>query len=107
MTTTVQISQCRHIKINGVRCGSPALRGQPHCYFHKYQRNPRPQVPPLLEDRPSIHHAVLDVMRGIAHNTWDRRTAHLMLWALQIASTNAKDIDFQPPPELVVRELPE
>ncbi len=25
---------CRHIRINGDRCGSPALRNQPLCYYH-------------------------------------------------------------------------
>src|ERR1700730_1578610 len=24
-----------HIKVNGVRCGSPALRGEVFCYFHQ------------------------------------------------------------------------
>ena len=26
---------CRHIKLNGERCGSPALRDQAFCYFHR------------------------------------------------------------------------
>jgi hypothetical protein len=25
---------CQHIKKNGIRCGSPALRGRSFCYFH-------------------------------------------------------------------------
>ena len=31
MPTTI----CRHIKTNGLRCGSPALTGEIFCYFHK------------------------------------------------------------------------
>src|SRR5271166_6951666 len=26
---------CTHIKVNGVPCGSPALRGEAFCYFHQ------------------------------------------------------------------------
>lgn len=29
---------CRHIRANGTRCNSPALRGQPLCYFHHRDR---------------------------------------------------------------------
>ena len=30
--------ECRHIKTSGGKCGSPALRGQPYCYFHSRLR---------------------------------------------------------------------
>jgi hypothetical protein len=33
---------CTHVKITGHRCGSPALRGQPHCYFPRVARAPSP-----------------------------------------------------------------
>src|ERR1700726_2056257 len=26
---------CTHVKVNGVPCGSPALRGEAFCYFHQ------------------------------------------------------------------------
>src|ERR1700689_1568764 len=26
---------CSHIKVNGIRCGSPSLRGEVFCYFHQ------------------------------------------------------------------------
>lgn len=26
--------QCTHIKVNGIRCGSPALKNEFFCYFH-------------------------------------------------------------------------
>ncbi len=40
---------CAHIKVNGIRCGSPSLRQEVFCYFH--QRMIRgiphsPQIPP-------------------------------------------------------------
>ncbi len=30
---------CRHIKINGARCGSPALGGRTLCYHHRLCAN--------------------------------------------------------------------
>jgi hypothetical protein len=30
--------ECRHIHVMGRRCGSPALKGQPYCYFHARSR---------------------------------------------------------------------
>jgi hypothetical protein len=30
----MSIQYCRHIKINGERCGSPALRNELFCYYH-------------------------------------------------------------------------
>ncbi len=50
-----RIPQCQHIKHDGIRCGSPSLRGKNLCYFHQRQarRMPPCYVPPL-NDRASI-----------------------------------------------------
>jgi hypothetical protein len=46
------VKVCTHIKVTGVRCGSPALRGEQFCYFH--QRMIRGvQVPPNARLHPS------------------------------------------------------
>ncbi|HLH09096.1 MAG TPA: hypothetical protein VKW78_17800 [Terriglobales bacterium] len=50
---------CIHIKSDGVRCGSPALRGHSRCYFHLrqfYRDKPRrqPALPP--PPSPSVRH---------------------------------------------------
>src|SRR4029077_1606844 len=37
-------SSCTHIKVTGVRCASPPLRGEQFCYFHR--RVPRGVRPP-------------------------------------------------------------
>ncbi len=40
------ISICTHIKSDGIRCGSPAMRGHSRCYFHlkqHYRDKPRRQ----------------------------------------------------------------
>src|SRR5271169_4705534 len=35
MSLNKNIRSCTHIKVNGTRCGSPALRGEVFCYFHQ------------------------------------------------------------------------
>jgi hypothetical protein len=46
---------CRHIRVNGERCGSPALRSDPFCYFHtelgkrhRNLRSPAEAIPTIL-----------------------------------------------------------
>jgi hypothetical protein len=34
MQTTSAFPECEHVKSNGIRCGSPALRGAKLCFFH-------------------------------------------------------------------------
>ena len=53
---------CTHIKVTGVRCDSPALRGEQFCYFHQnahrgVRRPPQSRLHPiaLIEDEESIH----------------------------------------------------
>ena len=29
------IARCQHIKVNGIQCGSPALKDRKFCYFHQ------------------------------------------------------------------------
>jgi len=44
---------CRHIFTNGHRCGSPALRGQHFCYYHRAVRQ-QPAAANIKGDRPAI-----------------------------------------------------
>ena len=46
--------ECRHIHVMGRRCGSPALSGQPYCYFHARSRK-RHRIPPV-DPTPTIIH---------------------------------------------------
>jgi hypothetical protein len=59
------VPRCQHVKVNGVQCGSPALRHKRHCYFHEraqYERKLAAQDKsatrnfgfPLLEDANSV-----------------------------------------------------
>ena len=67
------VPRCQHIKVNGVQCGSPALRRKAYCYFHErvqYERKlaaennsaPRNFGFPLLEDANSIQVALMKIV---------------------------------------------
>jgi hypothetical protein len=99
---------CQHIKVNGTQCGSPALRDEKYCYYHLHcnQKNMEIKrnfpahanlVLPTLEDANSIQAGLADVMRLVATNQIDHRTAALLLHALRTASINLKRTSFEPP----------
>jgi len=46
--------ECRHMHVKGRSCGSPALQGQPYCYFHARSRM-RHRIPPV-DATPTIIH---------------------------------------------------
>ena len=86
---------CRHLRVSGARCRAIALRNQEFCYYHHAARRPaspsrqhEPIPLPLIEDRASIQIALNEIVARIANRSIDRKDAGLILYALQIASTN-------------------
>jgi hypothetical protein len=107
MSYDVHIPRCTHIKTNGTQCGSPALRGRRFCFFHKNwqgQRialNAQPAAPlsftmPVLEDADSVQVALMQVMRLILAGQLDPKIAGLLLYALQTASLNLRQMKLEP-----------
>ena len=109
------IRRCQHIKVNGTQCGSPAVREHNYCYFHvrwhrkgmqvnAYLKEEQILTLPTLEDANSIQVGLAEVMRQLAAQMIDHRTAALMLYALQIASANVKFTSFEPeqPTQVVI-----
>jgi hypothetical protein len=101
--------RCQHLKVNGTQCGSPALRRNRFCFFHKRFQDERIRlsadrarrgvatfVLPVLEDANSIQIALMQVMRLLLSQQIDHKTASLMLYALQTASTNLRMTNFKP-----------
>ena len=98
------VPECRHIKTSGGKCGSPALRGQPYCYFHSrlkertaqsnfFRTTPLSKELSNLEDRGAIQHAITQVAMAAADRQINTKEAGILLYALQIASANAKNAD--------------
>lgn len=108
------IKRCQHIKVNGIQCGSPALRNQKFCYFHNQWRqttialNSRSYVRgnidfPVLEDANSIQICLMQIMRLIVYGQIDNKTAGLLLYGLQTASNNLRRTTFEPyPPKVII-----
>ncbi len=97
---------CEHVKTNGHFCGSPALRGRNYCFFHIIDIGRRlrlkryfdhglqapPIELPLLEDAASIQLALVQVTDALLKGTLDRKTAGLVLYSLQTASANLRNM---------------
>src|ERR1700689_1797462 len=102
-------NRCQHLKINGTQCGSPALRRNRFCFFHKRFQDERIKlsadrarrgvatfVLPVLEYANCIPIAFMQVMRLLVAQQLDHKTASLLLYALQTASTNLRLTNFKP-----------
>lgn len=101
-----QAPRCHHIKVDGIRCGSPALRARRLCYFHNRIRSRRKlSALPPLEDANSVQVAIMLVTRGILDQSLDLKTGALLLYALQTASANLKRVDFERTPWSMVRQM--
>jgi hypothetical protein len=95
------VPPCQHLKINGTQCGSPALRRNRFCFFHKpfqqeqiklnsdgKRRSRANFVLPILEDANAIQVSLMQIMRLLASGQIDPKTAGLP-YALQTAATIA------------------
>jgi hypothetical protein len=101
-------NRCQHIKVNGTQCGSPALRRNKFCFFHKkwheqrilvnagHARRARAIDLPVLEDANSIQVALMQIMRMTMAGQLDTKQAGLLLYALQTASFNLRHTNFEP-----------
>ena len=104
---------CDHIKVTGVRCGSPALRGEQFCYFHQRMLRtvkgpPQSRVhhAALLEDEESIQTSLMEVVNSLLRGTIEIRRAELILRALNTAVRNSRRAKFGLASNMVT-ELPE
>ena len=106
----VEVRRCQHIKVNGTQCGSPALRKERFCYHHQECRSKRVDVHPVsgvsqihevllppFEDASSIQLVIRQVTELILGKKIDYKAAGLALYALQIASSNLKQMNAEKP----------
>ena len=106
--------ECQHIRPSGMKCAAIAIRGHRFCYFHLQSRRglaavtpteaiangataPAPQsatiTMPMLEDRTAVQMVLTEVLRALAANQIDAKRASLLLYGLQIASSNCSKYD--------------
>ena len=111
--------RCNHIKVSGTQCGSPALRNKKFCFYHQHNRrvlvdcyyNPEEYATgeiklPIFEDAHSIQSVIHQIVQMVLQKRLERQTAGLLLYALQIASSNLKRIELEKPqPEQMVTDV--
>jgi len=91
--------RCNHIMESGARCGTPPLKDQPFCYYHRRWHTDfilpghPAYVPPLLEDRFGIQLALQHVFLALSKNLLDRRLAQTMLSTIRLAQQNLRKSD--------------
>jgi hypothetical protein len=107
------LKSCTHIKVTGVRCGSPPLRGEQFCYFHQRMlrtvKDPASRIHhhALLEDEESIQASLMEVVNSLLRGTIELKRAELILRALNTAVRNIKRVKFDLHSDEMVREIPD
>jgi hypothetical protein len=114
MSLNKNIRVCTHIKVNGVPCGSPALRGEVFCYFHQRMirgvRTPtKSRLHPiaLIENEEGIQASLMEVINALVRNTIDLHRAQLILRALHIAVKNSPRVHFDIYKREMIHEVPD
>ncbi len=91
---------------NGNVCGAAPLRDSNFFYWHHKARarRRRPEHAaakplfelPVLEDANAIQIAIQEVIQALLEQRLDRQTAGVLLYSLQLASTNLQHLDIKP-----------
>jgi hypothetical protein len=110
--SSYEAARCHHVKTSGTQCGSPALRNKPFCYYHQQYRPIKVECYydgpyalgqiflPEFEDAHSVQMVIRQVVQMLMQKRLESKTASLVLYAMQIASSNLKRISLeQPSPE--------
>ena len=103
-----RVKRCQHIKTDGGQCGSPALKGERFCFYHGENRAERVKVKgadgkgmeilvPVFEDASSIQTMLRRVAILLLEDKIDGKKAGQLLYTLQIASTNLKQMKEERP----------
>lgn len=103
---------CAHVLANGKICQGPALRDSNLCYWHHKARHRRRHcerisgpaggsaspgiVLPVLEDGNAIQVSLQEVLHALLDGRLDSRRAGLLLYGLQVATSNLRRLDIKP-----------
>jgi hypothetical protein len=107
------VKTCTHIKVTGVRCGSPALRGEQFCYFHQRMLRtvtvPKSRLHPvaMLENEEAIQASIMEVVNALIRGTIELRRGELILRALNAAVRNARRVQFSIHSSNMVKQVPD
>ena len=102
---------CEHIKDDGVRCGGPALRGQPFCRFHVRLTEPGASpgedgyTLPLLETEQSVQIALQQMMSALLSGKLSERKAAVMLSGIKAAAALIRQAQSNTPKQDLLNEI--
>jgi hypothetical protein len=108
---------CQQIKLDGEPCRAAALRGKKFCYYHLHSGPPPkdvsnlgaiPQVQfhlPLLDDATSIQATITLVCEHLLHRRLEPKKAGILLYAMQVASSNLSRLNSEDKNERRTREV--
>jgi len=92
--TTVAL--CEHIKDNGHRCGTPAIRGRHFCYYHSRAHAPGPRIgqrdyrAPLLETIESLNLLIQQTNEALGSGRITDKIAGKLLYSVQLTTNLLK-----------------
>src|SRR5947209_9882257 len=86
--------RCHHVRTNGIRCGSPAMRNRKICYYHNVSAKPKNSRAdlPLLEDGAAIQLGIANILRMLMMGAIEYRAAALMLDGHRLALRNLRNM---------------
>lgn len=100
--------QCNHVMASGGVCGNVALDNSNFCYWHhklRTRQRHRHQLGgpvheaantginlPSLDDANAIQIAIEEIAHAVIDRRIDSKRAGLLLYAMQLASSNAKEL---------------
>jgi hypothetical protein len=102
LTLASRAPRCCHIRPNGLRCGSPALRRNVYCFFHYNHLNASDDNTfPPFEDGNGIQVALMYVAERLRKDAFRGGESNVpvvkqLLYALQTASINLRQTNFAP-----------
>jgi hypothetical protein len=101
--------RCEKVREDGTVCGCPQMKGYRYCYAHERMlgmRSGRLELPPL-EDANAVQMAIMRVQKALIDDEISEKKAGLLLYSLQMASSNLKYTTFTDSKKEVVTEMVE
>lgn len=83
---------CRHIKDDGLRCGTPALNGRNFCYHHHRAHHPGARIGtrryrmPLLDSVASLQIALAHTLQALSTGELTPKQANSMMYGISLGT---------------------
>ena len=99
--------RCEKVREDGTVCGCPQMRGYRYCYAHERMLQTQSQKLelPAQEDANGIQMAIMRVQKALIDDEISEKKAALLLYSLQMASSNLKHTSFTSKDKEVVTEM--